>query len=617
MNRRRTIFVTVGILGSVLLLLRGGGVTQNAVTRFGLALFAVTGTVILSLRALRVLTLRDRRVGRRLLAILALATIVPILLMGALWAFSAWIGAASDRAQAAARQYASEASRLEDELTIALLPPGDVEARLRDVAAIHARRGERLTVFARRGAWSRVAGGAAVGDSALSAWPADSTGDATFVTYRDEFYAAARATSPHSSVTAIALLPARASLAGEISRQIGASVEIQSGPGPPVEEVRKSPFRGFALVPGWDWVGGAWTPRDHVLAVELGFLKSIEGFFRGAGVAPIAYVPRALMLLFVLLGIRVLLVNGQTLRALGRSITGAVEALRGGADALEAGRLEHRIPIGGQDELWDVAAAFNKAADGLERARRLEREQQRLENELALARRIQARLLPESAPDAPGLEIAGLSLPALEVGGDYYDHVRLGDGRVALVVADVSGKGVPAALIMSAFRASLLTQLDAGSDPARVMANVNRFLNRSVETGRFVTAFLAIVDGRDGRVEYVNAGHNPPFLVPASGAAVALETGGLLLAMLEDAAYERGEATLEPGATLAIYSDGAVEARDADGEMWGEERLVERIREGAGATCEETARRIAAAVRDFEGAAGPSDDLTLVLARRA
>ncbi|MGE5175586.1 MAG: PP2C family protein-serine/threonine phosphatase [Hyphomicrobiales bacterium] len=630
----RQMLFGLGILSMALLLAKGHGTIQRPLLRFSLVLFATTASVILILRAARAMTLRDRKVGRRLLVLLAFATLVPTLLVGAMWAISSWLGSASDRALAAAREYGAEAAHLEDELTVALGEPGNAEARLRDIATVHGRRGEALTIWLHRAAWQRIAGDAAVNDTALAALPANLADTATLVTVDGASYVAAAASAPDSSVTALGLLPARNALAREISKRVGAELEFNGAPGDTVtftptglhadghgvlralDEVNISPFRGFAARDGWLWQGGRWTPVNHMIAVRLDFLPSLGGMIRNAMVTPVASVPLVLLVLFFIVGVRVLVVNGQTLRAIGRSITGAVGALRGGVEALEAGRLGHRIEIAGNDELWDVAAGFNQAAEGLERARKLELERERLENELQIARRIQARLLPAAPPDAPGLEIAGLSLPALEVGGDYYDHVALGDGRVALVVADVSGKGVPAALLMSGFRASLLGQLDAHADPARVMANVNRFLHRSVEPGRFVTAFLAIVDGRNGAIEYVNAGHNTPFLVPPSGAPVALETGGLLLAMLEDAAYEHGAATLERGTTLVIYSDGAVEARAPDGAMWGEERLIGQVRDTASRPCADAAQRIAEQVRVFEGAQGPSDDLTLVLARR-
>lgn len=629
--------IAVGILGlltAIFLLARGGSLSASPMLRFGLTLFATTSLAILALRAARSLTLRDRSVGRRLLVLLAFATVVPTLLVGALWAVSAWLGSASDRALAAAREYGAEAAHLEDELAVGLDPAQDAEARLREIAALHARRGDTLGVWLRRGGWTRLAGAAELSDSALASWPADSAGAATVVTAGGSSYVAARAVSPDRSLTAIALLPARGPLVREISKRIGADLSWLGIPGGrkrpgtggagddepemirAIDELEVSPFRGFAALHGWLWKDGRWNPANHLISVRLAFLPSLGGMVRNAMVTPVAIVPLALLALILLVGARVLIVNGQTLRAIGRSITSAVAALRGGVEALQAGRLEHRIPIAGSDELWDVAAGFNQAAEGLERGRQIELERQRFENELQLARRIQERLLPDRAADAPGLDVAGMSLSALEVGGDYYDHVTLEDGRVALVVADVSGKGVPAALLMSGFRASLLGQLDSQSDPAHAMANVNRFLHRSVEAGRFVTAFLAIVDGRTGRIEYCNAGHNPPYLVAAAGPATPLDTGGLLLAVREDARYERGETTLGPGTTLIVYSDGAVEARSEEGAMWGEERLIEQVRRTARKRCAEAVQEIAAAVRAFEGAQGPSDDLTLLLARR-
>ena len=266
--------------------------------------------------------------------------------------------------------------------------------------------------------------------------------------------------------------------------------------------------------------------------------------------------------------------------------------------------------------LQNVAAAFNRMAEGLERGRELERERQRLESELALARRIQSRLLPERAPEVRGAEIAGFSEPAREVGGDYYDHIVLADGRVALVIADVSGKGMPAALLMSAFRAALLTQLDGGAEPGAAFGHVNRFLHRSIEPGRFVTAFLAVLDPQSERIDYCNAGHNPPYLVTRDGRTTTLETGGLLLGMLEDSSYAQGVAELAPGNMLVLFTDGVTEAQRADGAMWGEERLVSTLREGACEPCAALVRRIVDAVRAFEGEEGPSDDITLLIARR-
>jgi serine phosphatase RsbU (regulator of sigma subunit) len=301
---------------------------------------------------------------------------------------------------------------------------------------------------------------------------------------------------------------------------------------------------------------------------------------------------------------------------MGRSITSAVGSLRVGAERLEAGDLAYRIPIAGDDELWDVADAFNVAAAGLQRAQALEKERTRLESELALARQIHARLLPASAPDVAGVEVAGLSRSAREVGGDYYDHIALEGGRVLLVIADVSGKGVPAALLMSAFRASLMSQDLERLAVAELAERLNAFMVRSVESGRFVTAFVGFLDGRTGRLEYVNAGHNPPLVARTDGRHERLETGGLIFGILAGSRYECGEARLDPGDRLVLYTDGVTEGANVTGEQWGEERLVELLVADGHPSCRALVERIADTVRAFEGDAGPADDVTVLAVRR-
>jgi sigma-B regulation protein RsbU (phosphoserine phosphatase) len=301
---------------------------------------------------------------------------------------------------------------------------------------------------------------------------------------------------------------------------------------------------------------------------------------------------------------------------MGRSIAAAIGALRRGATQLEAGDLAHRIPVRGDDELWDVARAFNQAIGGLERVRDLEKERDRLENELELARRIQSRLLPESAPRVAGWAIAGASEPARQVGGDYYDHIDLGGGRMVLVIADVSGKGVPAALLMSAFRAALMSQDLSGADPSALAGRLNGFLHQSVEPGRFVTAFVGFLDLVSGRMLYVNAGHNPPFVLRADGREESLSEGGTILGILPTSPFAAGETTLGADDLLALYTDGVTEGANAAGDMWGEERLVAALRRLAGMPVAQMVETVVDEVRAFEGETGPADDITLLIARR-
>ena len=608
--------------------------TTGAMLRLGLVLAAVgLGTRLLA-RLIKQRALAIPSVGRRLAVLLVIATAVPVVVMALLWAFSSYLGTASERAEAARGQYLVRAQALRDELALALAQPERAEERLRLLAATEANRRQGVTVWLGRGAWRRVTGDAAIDSAALATLPAVSPEVPVLIVGGRSYLCATLRAPADTTLAGLAVIPMRGGLSDDIQRRIeavlvfrkvaGQRVEVLPTGVPAATPSRSGPeaqsefslFDGFANLASWTRTTAGWERTNGMLTVHVDLWPTLAGFFRRALAWDVSLFTLALMGLLVFAGVRLWFRAVGLMRALGTSVTAAVAALRGGANALEAGRLEHRIPVEGDDELWGVAAAFNRMAEGLQRGRQLELERGRLESELALARRIQSRLLPARPPCVEGADIAGLSEPARAVGGDYYDHIVLGDGRVALVIADVSGKGVPAALLMSAFRASLISQLDGTTDPARVMARVNRFLHQSVEPGRFVTAFLAVLDPRDGAFEYCNAGHNPPYLVTPDGAVTTLETGGLLLGMLEEGAYAKGTEVLAPGATLTLFTDGVTEAQAADGAMWGEERLVEMLRRRSGESCEVRARRIVDAVHGFEGDQGPSDDITLLMARR-
>ena len=193
----------------------------------------------------------------------------------------------------------------------------------------------------------------------------------------------------------------------------------------------------------------------------------------------------------------------------------------------------------------------------------------------------------------------------------------MGGGRVLLVIADVSGKGVPAALLMSAFRASLMSQEADGASPAQVAERLNAFLYRSVDPGKFVTAFMGFLDGATGRFVYANAGHNPPVLLRADGSVEWLATGGLILGILPECRFESGEAVLGTGDLLLLYTDGVTEGADAAGEQFGEDRLVASLRLLADRSCASVVSELVREVRAFEGTTGPADDVTLLAARRS
>jgi serine phosphatase RsbU (regulator of sigma subunit) len=360
-----------------------------------------------------------------------------------------------------------------------------------------------------------------------------------------------------------------------------------------------------------------WLSSDFTLTARASFRSTLGGLFIKLRDNPLQAVPVAALLGLALLLLPLAHTNLKMVRGMGGSITQGIAALRDGAAAFGSGQLAHRIPIAGDDDVWDTARQFNEMAEGLERARELAKDHDRLDIELEVARHIQARLLPAAALNVPGLDVAGLSDSAREVGGDYYDYFDLGRRRVLLVIADVSGKGVPAALLMSGFRASLMSQDTTNDEPGVLARRVNAFLHGSVEPGRFVTAFFGFLDADSGRFVYVNAGHNPPVLLRADGTVERLCEGGLILGVMPDPPFTSGEITLERGDLLVLYTDGVTEGADAANEQFGEERLVASVRSARTKSSSDLAHQIVRAVRSFEGALGPADDITVLVVQRS
>ena len=194
--------------------------------------------------------------------------------------------------------------------------------------------------------------------------------------------------------------------------------------------------------------------------------------------------------------------------------------------------------------------------------------------EWAAARRMQESLLPSVLPQLPGYSVAASWQPMQAVGGDWYDVVRLSDDHLAFGIGDVTGKGLPAALLMANMQALIKARETVGLNPAQLCAEVNQALCRNVEAGKFVTFFYARLDLPSGQLIYTNAGHNPPLLIRQDGTALRLELGGVLLGAFPDWLYEQGEVELLPGDRLLCYTDGVTEATNAAGEEFGEDRLL-------------------------------------------
>ncbi len=249
-------------------------------------------------------------------------------------------------------------------------------------------------------------------------------------------------------------------------------------------------------------------------------------------------------------------------------------------------------------------------------------DKERLEEEMRLAREIQERLLPREVPTVEGLGVAALALPSRFVAGDYFDAVRLDADRLLFAVGDVSGKGLPASLLMANLQACL--HVLRGSLAAETLSlaeatgRVNSVIHHNTGSTTFITFFWGIYDRRDGRVRYVNAGHNPPVHVSAAGLIERLDEGGLLLGVLDGAPYAEGETALAPGDVLLLFTDGVTEAwsaEDSDDE-YGEPRLLDAVRAHRAEPAQAILDTIRADVRAFTAGGPLDDDLTLLVLRR-
>ena len=240
-------------------------------------------------------------------------------------------------------------------------------------------------------------------------------------------------------------------------------------------------------------------------------------------------------------------------------------------------------------------------------------EKQRLETQLEIAREVQLQLLPPRDPKLEGFDISAYNFPTEEVSGDYYDWVRIYDDQIGVVIADVSGKGVPAALLMAFLRASLRAATHIGYAPHISMTKVNYLLWESIERNQFVTAFYGILDTTNRTLAYSNAGHNPPILIDAEGNAHFERRGGVPLGMFRDSRYHEYYATIDPGQMLVLYTDGVTEAMNLAGDEYGPERLVDAVKRGRHLSARQLIDSIYRDVFDWTEGVGAHDDVTFFI----
>jgi len=385
-------------------------------------------------------------------------------------------------------------------------------------------------------------------------------------------------------------------------------------PGSPRGEISGVPV--FAAIQRTDWETG-WQETDALIAQfqpsELQRRLASGNYNLLSGDA-LAQLLAAAGLIFLVVYCVALLVGFF----LARSITTGVHALSEGTERLREGNFAEPIRVSSRDQLGDLADSFNLMAEGIEDLLREQAEKQRLEEELRIARQIQMSLLPQSSMSLPGLEISALCLPAAEVGGDYYDLLPLSDKRMAIVIADVSGKGTSAALYMAELKGIVLSLARAYDSPAKLLSEANQILAVNMDARSFITMTYAVVDLQGRKLLYARAGHSPLIYRNAlTGRTQVLAPQGLGLGIDSgqrfDQILDEAELPLSKGDVLLLFTDGLSEAMNERAELFGELRLCRAAEAAESLSCEEIKERVLGEVRNFTGGLAQQDDITLVV----
>ena len=389
-----------------------------------------------------------------------------------------------------------------------------------------------------------------------------------------------------------------------------------------------------------DWENGNSDKYGPVLQVRTRPTVLYSHLFAALGefVRGVTYILMGVAIFFAIIELIALIIGTR----MTRTVTAAVADLHVATRHVDRGDFSHRIPVKSSDQLADLAHSFNSMTASIEKLMLEQREKQRLENELAIAQEVQAQLFPRQVSELESLEVHGFCRPARTVSGDYYDFLAASSHKLILAVGDISGKGISAALLMatihSAVRAYSVENLPQMREPVavgavagagRMMAAwpegievspgallglLNHQLYDSTPPEKYATLFLGIYDGRSHRLTYSNGGHLPPILIGKDGAVRKLEAGGTVVGLFDNMLYEEGSVDMHPGEVFLAYSDGVTEPENDFGEF-GEQRLIELVRENRHLPLPEISQIVTMAVDDWIGDKEQPDDVTLVLAR--
>ena len=354
-------------------------------------------------------------------------------------------------------------------------------------------------------------------------------------------------------------------------------------------------------------VFAAFTARPSVLN---GRIFSSLGEFSGSRVFEVEAIAGLLLLMQV-----TAVITGIVLT---RAITGTVDQLYEATQHVQEGDLAHTVKIERRDQLGILGESFNLMTGSIRSLIEEQKQKQRLEGELSIAREVQNQLFPQRMPSVPGVEIEAICKAARTVSGDYYDFIELSPTRIAIAIADISGKGISAALLMASLQAALRSQLLApGSDTlstAELVARLNLHLTRNTADDRFATFFIGVYDSETRLLRYTNAGHLPAFCL-CGDHAVYLNKGGMVLGVFEEYEFVQGVETVPPNAVLIGYSDGLVEPENVYGEEFGITRLRDAALQLNGGSPRTIALGMMQAVEDWAGTPEQADDMTVIVAR--
>ena len=385
-------------------------------------------------------------------------------------------------------------------------------------------------------------------------------------------------------------------------------------------------FPWVALLDHVDWVTG----RTEPLPVNIGL--SVAAIYQRLSASQASLVGGTrsfgdllLVLLLFVAGLFLIIEVGALVMglALARSITGAVHELFAGTERVRQGDFGHRIPVLANDQLGELANSFNQMTGSIEDLLRQTAEKKRLEEEMRLAREIQMSLLPRGPLLIPGLTVSAMCVPAREVGGDYYDILPLPDGRYGLLIADVSGKGMSAALYMAELKGLILSLSQIHRSPRDLLISANRLISMHLDSRSFITMTYAVIDPAAGVMTYARAGHTPMLYLPgdsgAGGRTQTLVPDGLVLGLRIDDG-ERFDALLveatlhlRPGDLLVLFTDGISEAMNEHADCFGESQLADLIEEHGHLAIAELRERVLREIDAFVGGAPQHDDMTMIL----